>query len=468
MHQTAILQAPMGSSPSCRGLFPNPLADFFRCPPELIETTLTEEPDSSPSRSLFEHSPDRALRWLNNLRREDSELRLPRDAAQVIGNLRYERYSVRSLTAASALLSSESVRRLYYHLRPTLKPSIRKGIQRVFLRDWEKIPFPEWPVDTSVERILENLLIRSIRKNKLERIPFIWFWPDGATAAAVITHDVETRAGLDCIPRLIDIDESFDIRSSFQLVPEGRYNVTTPLIDYIRERDCEINIHDFDHSGNLFGDRDKYVNKAEQINKYVAAYDAEGFRAACMYRNLDLYDKLRISYDMSVPNVAHLEPQRGGCCTVFPYFVGNILELPLTTIQDHALLNILGSHSIDLWRVQAEMILERNGLVSFIVHPDYIMTEEALKVYRGLLNYIMHLRCHNQLWCVRPGDVNRWWRERSAMKLVRDGGKYRIVGAGRQRARIAFAAIQNERIVYEIEPGFESFSALDCLGGEHA
>ena len=47
-----------------------------------------------------------------------------------------------------------------------------------------------------------------------------------------------------------------------------------------------------------------------------------------MYRNQEWYDVFEFSYDMSVPNVAHLEPMRGGCCTVMPYFIGKIVELP--------------------------------------------------------------------------------------------------------------------------------------------
>jgi hypothetical protein len=28
---------------------------------------------------------------------------------------------------------------------------------------------------------------------------------------------------------------------------------------------------------------------------------------------------LCFAYDMSIPNVAHLDPQRGGCCTIMPF-----------------------------------------------------------------------------------------------------------------------------------------------------
>lgn len=428
----------------------NPLADFFRSPLEVIQTPLAAK---RPNRRSFEHTQADAGQWLTQISPRDSQLRLPVDAAEVIHNLRHEHYAVQTQAATSTLLSSESAREVYYRLRPVLNSSLRKRLQRVFLRDWKAIPFPHWPVDTSVERILETLLIQSIRVNKMEKIPFIWFWPDGASAATIVTHDVETDAGLAFIPSLIDIDESFDIRSSFQLVPEGRYNVPTTVIDNIRKRHCEVNMHDLDHNGNLFGNRDRFLKKSKRINKYMAAYGAEGFRAGCMYRNADWYDQLRISYDMSVPNVAHLEPQRGGCCTVFPYFIGDVLELPLTTIQDYSLLNVLHSYSIDLWKAQIELILKRNGLLSFIVHPDYIREEPALNVYKTLLAHLVKLRPESQLWFARPGDVNRWWRERNAMELVWEGGKWRILGAGRQRARVAFARIENEHIVYDIMPG---------------
>ena len=165
---------------------------------------------------------------------------------------------------------------------------------------------------------------------------------------------------------------------------------------------------------------------------------------------------LIFQYDMSVPNVAHLEPQRGGCCTVFPYFIGDILELPLTCIQDYSLFHMLGEYSIDLWKKQIELIMARHGLISFIVHPDYIMQEKALSVYKELLAYVSDLRRQKNVWIARPGEVNRWWRERSTMKLVAQNGQLRIEGQGCERARIAFAHVKGDQIVYSIEAGPEA------------
>ena len=75
-----------------------------------------------------------------------------------------------------------------------------------------------------------------------------------------------------------------------------------------------------------------------------------------MYRKQDWYDVFKFSYDMSVPNVAHLEPKRGGCCTVMPFFIGNILELPLTLAQDYSLFHILEDYSLGVWKQQLALI----------------------------------------------------------------------------------------------------------------
>jgi hypothetical protein len=104
------------------------------------------------------------------------------------------------------------------------------------------------------------------------------------------------------------------------------------------------------------------------------------------------FDSLKFSYDTSVPNAAHLEPQQGGCCTIMPYFIGDILELPVTTTQDYALSNYLSQYSIDVWKRQIELIMEQHGLINFIVHPHYITKSREWNVYKSLLAHLVQLR----------------------------------------------------------------------------
>jgi hypothetical protein len=265
-----------------------------------------------------------------------------------------------------------------------------------------------------------------------------------------MTHDVETSAGVAFCQQLMDLDDSFGIKSSFQLVPEKRYEVSASLLETMRKRGFEINIHDFNHDGLLWSHKDEFLRRAKSINSYGRQVGAKGFRSAVMYRNPDWYYALDFSYDMSIPNVAHLDPQRGGCCTVLPFFIGNILELPLTTTQEYSLFNILRDYSIELWVKQASLIREKHGLISFIIHPDYIIAREARAVYSELLRYIVDLRLRGETWIALPGEVAAWWRLRSAMRIINAEGEWRIEGDGSERATIAFAVLKDDSITYEI------------------
>ena len=133
-----------------------------------------------------------------------------------------------------------------------------------------------------------------------------------------------------------------------------------------------------------------------------------------------------------------------------PYFVGNLLELPLTTTQDYSLFHILGSYSTALWRQQIELIMARNGLVSFIAHPDYLCDDRAKGVYRELLTHLTYLRAEKNLWVALPGEVNDWWRSRHQMSLVPEGHSWRIEGPDCHRARLAYATLEGDRVVYRL------------------
>ena len=186
-----------------------------------------------------------------------------RTTSIVIDNLRLERYGKRSPTRTGALLASEAARWLYYQIRPGLSDSLRQNLQWIFLRDWTQLPFPRWPVDTSVEDIFERDLLAAMKSARLESTPFIWFWPDGAPSAAVMTHDVEAAAGLALVPGLMDIDDEFGIKASFQVVPEQRYVVSNDLLEIIRKRQCEVNVHGLNHDGNLFRDRKSFLEQSQ-------------------------------------------------------------------------------------------------------------------------------------------------------------------------------------------------------------
>jgi len=386
---------------------------------------------------------------LENTANEGSALRLPFDPSDVIDNLRLERYAKGRHGVWNVW--NRSLKNVYYLLRPLMSVNVRKHLQRAHLRGWQTLPFPRWPVDTTVEDLCDQLLFLSMKAKGIEKVPFIWFWPGGAQSAMAMTHDVETEQGISFCSELMDIDDSFGLKASIQLVPEGRYKVSANFIQGIHDRGFEVNLQDLNHDGRLFDNHRQFLRRAERINEYVSSYQTDGFRAAVLYRNLEWIGALDISFDMSVPNVAHLDPQRGGCCTVMPYFVGDILEIPVTTTQDYVLFHLLNDYSLDLWKAQIELILNRNGLATFIVHPDYLGKKRAAALYRALLSYLRCLGQEKKIWFCLPGDINHWWRARSKMRLVRENGKWRINGEGAERAMLAYATIAGDHLEYEFE-----------------
>ena len=172
--------------------------------------------------------------------------------------------------------------------------------------------------------------------------------------------------------------------------------------------------------------------------------------AGVLYRKQLWYDALGFEYDMSVPNVAHLEPLRGGCCTVMPYFIGKILELPLTTAQDYSLFHILNDYSIELWKQQIALIKKKHGLISFLTHPDYLIERRARGVYENLLNHLRQMIVAEKTWKTLPSNVNRWWRARNQMQVVACGDSWKIEGPEKEKARLAFASLENGRLVYSL------------------
>jgi hypothetical protein len=133
-----------------------------------------------------------------------------------------------------------------------------------------------------------------------------------------------------------------------------------------------------------------------------------------------------------------------------PYFIGNTIELPLTTTQDYMLFYLLRQRSIDLWKQQIGMIVEKSGLISFIVHPDYIMEGQRRLLYRDLLTYLQELRTTTPLWFALPREIDEWWRLRNKMTLVADGDSWQIHGEGSDRAVVAYATMMDGKFSYSV------------------
>src|SRR6266849_3533081 len=224
---------------------------------------------------------------------DDGRLSLPFDPTEIIDNLRLERYANRRDMESRF---EKLFRRLYYRLRPLTNLKVRKQIQKFRARNWKKQSFPNWPVDTTVEDICETLLLMSMEAKGVDRVPFVWFWPGGASGCLMMTHDVETSTGRDRCTALMDVDDSFGIKAAFGIVPEERYEVSPSLLESMRNRGFELVIQDFNHDGQLFDNKEEFLRRANIIihPDYVMAHDTLSVYESLLGHLRELRQKTRI------------------------------------------------------------------------------------------------------------------------------------------------------------------------------
>ena len=267
-----------------------------------------------------------------------------------------------------------------------------------------------------IKRYLPKKLIKKIRKKRTKIIagnsqPDIEYllspipWLQDKKCTFVVTHDVEGNTGLKNIDKFVRLEMDLGIRSSFNFVPHN-YNITPNLVKNLSKEGFEIGVHGLKHDGLLFLSKIIFDRRIDKIRKYKEKWGASGFRSPSTVRNVEWIKKLPFLYDSSFPDWEPLEPIPGGCRTIYPFMIGNVVELPITLMQDHHMFVYLGENDNRIWKEKFDWIRHHNGLALMIVHPDYI-TEETLAIYKDFLEYALSF---SDVWHTIPKNVAQWYK----------------------------------------------------------
>lgn len=272
--------------------------------------------------------------------------------------------------------------------------------------------FPAWPLDTSVSRLLRFYALCSLRAAGRTEAPFLWFWPEHHRAAVILTHDVEGDEGARLALTIADLEEEHGFRSSFNF--GAWYDDLDPgILRDLAGRGFEIGLHGLTHDRQLFASRQAFEERLQPLGDLARRLGAVGFRSPATHRVFDWLGELPIDYDCTIPNSDPYEPQPGGCCSVWPFFVGDVVELPYTLPQDHTLLTLLAHRTPALWLESAAALEAEFGLIQCVSHPDpgYLGDLDKRAVYAELLQGLAE---RPGLWRALPRDVADWWRRRAA------------------------------------------------------
>ena len=311
-------------------------------------------------------------------------------------------------SAPSRGLSSRQLNAFYRVKRFVPRAAQIRG-RRMLIRRQGIPEFPSWPLDASVSQLLRFYAYCHVLARGDGEAEFRWFWPDSYRAAMILTHDVETAEGLPLAIDLADLEEAHGFRSSFNL--GGWYDVDPGIVRELTDRGFEIGMHGLRHDRSLFSSRTAFEGQRPELRRLAARLGAEGFRSPSTYRVFDWLGELPISYDGSIPHSDPFEPQPGGCCSLWPFFIGDVVELPYTLPQDYTLFTLLGHRSPALWLEQADRIVHQHGLIHALSHPDrgYLGNPRNRDCYR---EFLVALSERDEIWKPLPRELAAWWRRR--------------------------------------------------------
>jgi peptidoglycan/xylan/chitin deacetylase (PgdA/CDA1 family) len=349
--------------------------------------------------------------------RSDGSIVLPFDIDHPLDALLEERYQ-RATSPVKAVAY-----RGYYRARPLVPERLQIGLRRQFMRVQERASFPGWPIERALHH-LESLMLTLVEQVGGEPLPWLAPWPGSFDWALVLTHDVERAKGYANILDVQSVEAHHGLRSAWFFVPERDYAVEDTKLVELQSRGCEIGLHGLRHDGRDMSPSE-FPSRVPAMRSYAQKWGAVGFRGPSTHRDRNLIQELGVEYDSSWSDVARYEPQPGGCCSWLPFFIGDVVELPITLPQDHTLFEVQRAASDAPWVAKTEYIRENGGMALLLSHPDYLVQPERLESYE---HYLAQFADDTTAWHALPREVAAWWRRRAESTVERRGGRWVIVG----------------------------------------
>ncbi len=285
--------------------------------------------------------------------------------------------------------------------------------------------WPSWPIEKSVE-LIRYLYIKSIALKLKKNIPYVSFWPHNKKFAISITHDCDTASSFKNIEKIRDIERKYEIKSSWNIL-SNKYAIDKKLLKKLMKEGCEIGLHGYNHDNKTpFLKRKFMVKRFSSASEIIKEFQIKGFRSESLLRNHKFLNFLTnyFEYDSSTCDTDIMSPvaKRNGTCTIFPFFIRNMVEIPITLPQDYRLMRLKKTRQqmLEIWKNKIDFIRHANGAAILLTHPDsHIFGDDRyLDIYE---NVIKHLASFEDGWTATANELSVWWKERS--KTIIKNGK---------------------------------------------
>jgi len=277
--------------------------------------------------------------------------------------------------------------------------------------------WPNWPIEKSVE-FVRHLYIKSIALRLKKRIPYVSFWPYKKKFAISITHDCDTSSSFKNMEKIREIERKYGIKSCWNIL-SNKYAIDKNILKTLQREGCEIGLHGYNHDNKTpFLEKELMIKRFANASEIIKEFGIKGFRSESLLRNHKFLNFLAdyFEYDSSTCDTDIMSPVavRSGACTIFPFFIRNMVEIPITLPQDYRLIKLKKTKQqmLDIWKNKIDFIRQANGAAVLLTHPDTHIfgNDRYLDVYEDVIKYLASFR---DGWIATTNELSVWWKERS-------------------------------------------------------
>lgn len=270
----------------------------------------------------------------------------------------------------------------------------------------------DWPIESRLDQHLRETWAAAAQSCGADLVP-----PDygGKRTAVLLTHDIDSETDSASLESVLEIEKLHAVCAAIGFVPA----ITWPTEEFARSLVAdghEVYWHDIRHDARLpYSDGESITNEFDRtLDGSPWARDVmRTFRSGqlLMSRALHREVRLRFDVDMSFPDTEMHGPygQTAGCGTVYPFWIGTTLELPVTLPQDVYLRHVhrlSPDEMLDLWTKKLEYIIEAGGIATLAVHPGWVGPRRS-EMQRAFATFIERVANDDRVLITTPLGVAR-------------------------------------------------------------
>lgn len=245
-------------------------------------------------------------------------------------------------------------------------------------------------------------------------------WPKGSKAAVVLSLDIDDHSCASLLKDVAYIFYSYGAKATVNVLSQGGYALDYDFIQSLYRSGWEIASHGLNH----IRVDEVSIKMSKVMLEARLKVPIKGFRAPSLRFSPMLLKPLIEAgyiYDSSLPDTSKgagllVKWRNVEALTIYPFLIGPLVELPVTTPIDNHLFKYLKLNILKSFKYLRNKILwsyRKGGLILLLLHPSYYNSYERKIFLRMLLSFLTSMP---DIWLTTAIDVANYIKTNMGVK----------------------------------------------------